>query len=80
MVTAMDESVGKVVKALGEAKLLDNTVIVFMSDNGAPTVVDSYPNYGSNYPLRGVIEIFQIQFITMNKLYLLFFSSLSSFR
>uniref|UniRef100_A0ABD2XNR8 Sulfatase N-terminal domain-containing protein n=2 Tax=Trichogramma kaykai TaxID=54128 RepID=A0ABD2XNR8_9HYME len=53
MIRAMDESVGEVVRALGESGMLDNSVIVFLSDNGAPTV-NIYPNSGSNYPFRGV--------------------------
>eukprot|EP00091_Calanus_sinicus_P015384 TRINITY_DN33562_c0_g1_i1.p1 TRINITY_DN33562_c0_g1~~TRINITY_DN33562_c0_g1_i1.p1 ORF type:complete len:209 (-),score=39.13 TRINITY_DN33562_c0_g1_i1:66-692(-) len=48
MVTAMDESVGSVVKALKESGMLENTVIVFMSDNGGPT-----DKGADNHPLRG---------------------------
>lgn len=54
VVTAMDESVGRVVQALKQANMLENSIIVFMSDNGAQTV-GLLNNYGSNYPLRGVI-------------------------
>ncbi|OXU16980.1 hypothetical protein TSAR_013868 [Trichomalopsis sarcophagae] len=53
MMTALDESVGRVVKALKEAEMLDNSIIIFMSDNGAPTV-GLYNNTGSNYPMRGI--------------------------
>lgn len=36
MVTAMDEAIGKIVAALDEAKVRDNTLIIFSSDNGGP--------------------------------------------
>jgi arylsulfatase A-like enzyme len=43
------------VKALHQKGMLENSIIVFMSDNGAPSVnVVGYQNWGSNYPLRGV--------------------------
>lgn len=60
MVSKLDESVGRVVAALQNRYMLDNTIIVFMSDNGAPSKdvtsanVNFYPNWGSNFPLRGV--------------------------
>lgn len=38
MVSKLDTSVGKVVKALTESNMLENTVILFMADNGAPIV------------------------------------------
>lgn len=36
MVHEMDLSVGKLVKALADKNMLDNTVLVFSSDNGGP--------------------------------------------
>lgn len=51
----MDESVGRVIKALGQSSMLENSIIVFMSDNGAQTE-GLLENYGSNYPLRGVMK------------------------
>lgn len=46
MVAAMDEAVGQVIAALEEAKIRDNTLIIFSSDNGGPTpgrVTDNGP-------------------------------------
>jgi arylsulfatase A-like enzyme len=46
MVAAMDEGVGKVVAALEAAKIRDNTLIIFSSDNGGPNpgkVTDNGP-------------------------------------
>ncbi len=49
MLTAMDEAVGRMLTKLREYKLENDTVIVFISDNGGPTGV----NTSSNAPLRG---------------------------
>lgn len=38
MVSKLDTSVGKVVKALSDSNMLENTIILFMADNGAPIV------------------------------------------
>lgn len=64
MVSKLDESVGRVVEALSEKKMLQNTIIVFMSDNGSPSFDNSgrgfrpdvgvTANWGSNFPYRGV--------------------------
>ena len=48
MISVMDRGVGEVVSALKQYRLLDNTLIVFSSDNGA-----AVGGSGSNYPLRG---------------------------
>jgi arylsulfatase A-like enzyme len=53
MVSKVDESVGRVVEALQKKQMLNNTIIVFISDNGAPSV-GIFQNWGSNYPFRGV--------------------------
>ncbi|MEK6236369.1 MAG: sulfatase [Planctomycetales bacterium] len=51
MVEAMDEAVGTALAALKRNKLLDNTIIVFTSDNGGVSAGDGKAT--SNLPLRG---------------------------
>jgi arylsulfatase B len=53
MVSKLDDSVGAVFEALDSKNMLQNTIVVFLSDNGAPTV-GLFHNWGSNYPLRGI--------------------------
>ena len=53
MISKLDEGVGKVVEAIKQKGILDNTIILFYSDNGAPSA-GLFENSGSNYPLRGV--------------------------
>lgn len=52
MVAGLDESVGKIVHALGEKGMLKDCLILFLTDNGAPSI-GKFRNWGSNYPLRG---------------------------
>jgi arylsulfatase A-like enzyme len=52
MLSAMDDGVGAVLRALRENGLEDNTLVVFFSDNGGPTVYGGI-NGSSNAPLRG---------------------------
>lgn len=54
MVSKLDDSLGAIVEALDSKNILQNTVIAFISDNGAPTVAPTFRNWGSNAPLRGV--------------------------
>jgi len=49
MLTAMDDAVGRVLGKLKELNLTDNTIIVFISDNGGPTPQTT----AGNGPLRG---------------------------
>ncbi|KAK2581658.1 hypothetical protein KPH14_002156 [Odynerus spinipes] len=53
MVSKLDQSVGEVVAALRTRGMLENSIILFISDNGAPTT-NFLSNHGSNYPLRGI--------------------------
>ena len=56
-VTNMDRAVGKLLTYLDEAKLAENTLVFFTSDNGPETLL-RYPNgwrsHGSPGPLRGM--------------------------
>ena len=45
-ISVMDEGIGKVIDTLILKGMMDNTVLLFTSDNGAY-------HFGSNYPLRG---------------------------
>ncbi len=51
MVEAMDAACGKVLSALKDLGLDDNTVVFFMSDNGGLSTAEGHPT--SNLPLRG---------------------------
>jgi arylsulfatase A-like enzyme len=51
MVESMDQSVGRVLDKLESLGLQDNTVVVFMSDNGGLSTAEGSPT--SNLPLRG---------------------------
>jgi arylsulfatase A-like enzyme len=53
MLTALDEAVGKVVGTLRSADLERDTLIVFLSDNGGPTMQGTAINGSRNDPLRG---------------------------
>lgn len=48
MVTALDDGVGRLVAALGDLGLTDDTLVIFLSDNGGPTPA----NASDNSPLR----------------------------
>ncbi|XP_076067127.1 arylsulfatase B-like isoform X4 [Oratosquilla oratoria] len=53
MLWKLDESVGAVVGALKEKNMLDNSIILFTTDNGGPAEGFNQ-NAASNWPLRGV--------------------------
>ncbi|XP_064600138.1 arylsulfatase I-like isoform X2 [Liolophura sinensis] len=48
MVTALDDAVGRIMKALDTEGFLDNAVVIFTTDNGGLPMEG-----GNNYPLRG---------------------------
>ena len=48
MVTALDAALGRIVNTLEETKMMNNTLIVFTTDNGGNVL-----SGGNNYPLRG---------------------------
>lgn len=53
VVSKLDQSVGDVMDALRNRGMLENSIVLFMSDNGAPSQ-GILNNKGSNYPLRGI--------------------------
>lgn len=48
MLIALDAAVGRILATLDQYKLTENTLVIFLSDNGGPTPV----NTSSNLPLR----------------------------
>ena len=53
MLYKLDESVGRVVAALERRNMLQDSIIVFTTDNGGPAAGFDI-NHASNWPLRGV--------------------------
>ena len=49
MVSAVDDGVGEVLKKLEDLELTENTIVIFLSDNGGPET----KNASDNGPLRG---------------------------
>lgn len=67
MIKNLDDSVADIFKALHTKNMLDNTIFVFISDNGAPTN-GIHKNHGSNWPLKGV-SILYIDKISMTNIF-----------
>ncbi|CAG0897709.1 unnamed protein product, partial [Cyprideis torosa] len=55
-IVLLDQAVGEIVKALDDAGMLQNSIVVFSSDNGGHSGPIAGPEAGdsSNYPLRSV--------------------------
>ncbi|XP_055624076.1 arylsulfatase B [Toxorhynchites rutilus septentrionalis] len=53
MLKELDDSVGAIIKALKSRGMLENSIIVFSTDNGGPANGFN-DNWASNWPLRGV--------------------------
>lgn len=51
MVTTVDDRIGKVLKKLDELNLRENTLVIYMSDNGHST--EDYYNWGESYGGNG---------------------------
>lgn len=54
MVAALDDSVGYVVRTLKNKGMMDNTIILFTTDNGGPSNGFNN-NAASNFPLRYIL-------------------------
>ncbi|XP_037817226.1 arylsulfatase J isoform X2 [Lucilia sericata] len=53
MVTKLDDSVGRIVQQLQKQNMLNDSIIIFSTDNGGPAEGFNL-NHASNWPLRGV--------------------------
>jgi len=53
MVSALDDAIGTTLATLREQNLEENTLVIFMNDNGGPTMPTTTVNGSSNGPLRG---------------------------
>ena len=52
VLTALDDGVGRILKQIDDSGLRDNTLVVFLSDNGAFMLPDRGREVASNHPLR----------------------------
>ncbi|MFH1458746.1 MAG: sulfatase, partial [Candidatus Omnitrophota bacterium] len=52
MLKSIDDSLGKIMQLLVEENIVDNTIIIFSSDNGGEQITPNYGRITNNYPLR----------------------------
>jgi arylsulfatase A-like enzyme len=53
MVSAMDDAIGRTLAAVRKQKLEERTLVIFLNDNGGPTMPGTTVNGSNNRPLRG---------------------------
>ncbi|RWR99437.1 arylsulfatase B-like protein, partial [Dinothrombium tinctorium] len=54
MLAALDDAIGEIFEELSKSEAIDNTIILFTSDNGGvPSGFSQETSAGSNWPLRG---------------------------
>jgi arylsulfatase A-like enzyme len=53
MVSAMDDAIGTTLAAVRKQKLEERTLVIFLNDNGGPTMPTTRANGSNNGPLRG---------------------------
>ena len=53
MLSAMDDAIGRTMATIRDERLEENTLVIFFSDNGGPTMLGTTINGSSNGPLRG---------------------------
>lgn len=53
MVSAMDDAIGKTLAAVRDQNLEQKTLVIFLNDNGGPTMPTTTVNGANNRPLRG---------------------------
>lgn len=53
MLSAMDDAIGRTLAALHDNALEEQTLVIFLNDNGGPTMPTTTENGSSNAPLRG---------------------------
>lgn len=53
MLSGMDDAIGRTLAALHDSGLEEQTLVIFLNDNGGPTMPTTTENGSSNAPLRG---------------------------